>query len=300
VQLNSQRHAFLSAARHPNPSPIKGGGGINVSREGTALVADPSHVYGQRSGSALAYSTGEIALYIVKEGDTLSQIAEMYKVTENTIRWANDISLRGTIRPGQELLILPINGVQHTVLRGDTVASLATKYKADEDEIRIFNGIEPEGTIAVGTTLTIPGGEIAPPPAPTRTVAAASGASAAASTAPAASGYYIHPVPGAIRTQGIHGYNGIDFGAAIGTPIRASASGRVIVSRQGGWNGGYGTYIVIEHANGTQTLYAHNNSNAVSVGQQVSQGQTIGYVGNTGRSTGPHVHFEVRGARNPF
>ncbi|KKW46945.1 MAG: Peptidase M23 [Parcubacteria group bacterium GW2011_GWB1_57_6] len=101
-------------------------------------------------------------------------------------------------------------------------------------------------------------------------------------------------------TQGLHGWNGIDFGAPRGTPIRAAADGTVIIARAGGWNGGYGNYIVLQHANGTQTLYSHNSSNAVGMGQAVTQGQVIGYVGATGRVTGTHLHFEVRGAANPF
>ena len=72
------------------------------------------------------------------------------------------------------------------------------------------------------------------------------------------------------------------------------------VSRGSGWNGGYGSYIVVSHPNGTQTLYAHNSANLVVAGERVSQGQVIGKVGSTGRSTGQHVHFEVRGAQNPF
>ena len=74
----------------------------------------------------------------------------------------------------------------------------------------------------------------------------------------------------------------------------------MIISREGGWNGGYGNYIVIKHGNGTQTLYAHNSRNVVKEGQTVTRGQLIGYVGSTGKSTGSHVHFEIRGAKNPF
>jgi murein DD-endopeptidase MepM/ murein hydrolase activator NlpD len=108
-------------------------------------------------------------------------------------------------------------------------------------------------------------------------------------------------MPGAIITQGLHGWNGIDLGAARGTPIHAAAGGTVIVARSGGaWNGGYGNYVVITHSNGTQTLYGHMKSVIVSPGQGVSAGQVIGYEGSTGASTGPHLHFEVRGAANPF
>jgi murein DD-endopeptidase MepM/ murein hydrolase activator NlpD len=103
-----------------------------------------------------------------------------------------------------------------------------------------------------------------------------------------------------VRTQGIHGYNGVDLAAGVGTPILAAAGGEVIVAKGSGWNGGYGNYVVIKHPNGTQTLYAHMSSTAISSGAQVSGGEVIGYVGNTGRSTGSHLHFEVRGAKNPF
>ena len=82
--------------------------------------------------------------------------------------------------------------------------------------------------------------------------------------------------------------------------IRAAAAGEVLISKGSGWNGGYGSYIVIKHTNGTQTLYAHTSANYVSAGQSVSQGESIGAVGSTGQSTGPHLHFEVRGSANPF
>lgn len=111
----------------------------------------------------------------------------------------------------------------------------------------------------------------------------------------------MRPVSGGVRTQGIHGYNGVDLASAYGAPIYAAAAGEVIISHSdGGWNGGYGNYVVIRHDNGTQSLYAHNSSNAVSVGETVTQGQVIGYMGATGKATGTHLHFEIRGATNPF
>ena len=116
-------------------------------------------------------------------------------------------------------------------------------------------------------------------------------------------GYYERPVTTCIKTQGIHGHNAVDLAASnhqIGEPIRAAADGQVIVSRDSGWNGGYGEYIVIKHANGTQTLYGHLNATDVNVGDSVTQGEVIGAMGSTGDSTGPHLHFEIRGARNPF
>ena len=86
----------------------------------------------------------------------------------------------------------------------------------------------------------------------------------------------------------------------IGSSLFASADGTVLIAKSTGWNGGYGQYVVIKHPNNTQTLYAHMSSVSVSVGQSVKKGQTIGLSGNTGRSTGPHLHFEIRGAKNPF
>jgi murein DD-endopeptidase MepM/ murein hydrolase activator NlpD len=111
---------------------------------------------------------------------------------------------------------------------------------------------------------------------------------------------FTHPAPGSVKSQGIHGYNAVDLAGGMGSAIRAAADGEVIVARPSGWNGGYGNYIVIRHSNGVQTLYAHLSSLNVGVGSYVSQGQTIGGMGNTGRSTGTHLHFEVRGGRNPF
>ena len=97
------------------------------------------------------------------------------------------------------------------------------------------------------------------------------------------------------RYLALYGYTrlhaGVDIGAAYGTNIWAAAGGTVILA---GWNGGYGNCVMINHGNGYTTLYGHMSSIAVSVGQSVSMGDTVGYVGSTGNSTGPHIHFEVR------
>jgi len=110
----------------------------------------------------------------------------------------------------------------------------------------------------------------------------------------------MRPISGGQKSQGLHGYNGVDLDTYGGAPIFAAANGKVIISKSSGWNGGYGKYVVISHGNGTQTLYAHNSQNIVYPGQNVVKGQVIGYIGSTGRSTGSHLHFEVRGAQNPF
>jgi LysM repeat protein len=290
---DSQTVSLLQAARNIDPTPSRGGGEVR-SNEG-ALVADRTPFSAEGADQAVPAGPDQISLYLVQDGDTLSQVAEMFSVSVNTIVWANDLSSGKDIHPGQTLLILPINGIQHTVKKGDTLASIAKKYGGDKDEIIAFNDLA-EGELTVGDSITIPGGEEPEEPKPT----GVKKGTKVITSGPNVSGYFIHPLPGTVRTQGLHGYNGVDYGAPVGTPIRAAAGGRVITSRAGGWNGGYGTFIVIEHANGTQTLYAHNSRNIVWQGQSVVQGQVIGYSGNTGRSTGPHLHFEVRGARNPF
>ncbi|HEX8591206.1 MAG TPA: peptidoglycan DD-metalloendopeptidase family protein [Candidatus Paceibacterota bacterium] len=123
---------------------------------------------------------------------------------------------------------------------------------------------------------------------------------AAARTLTAVSSYFGNPCPGCRLSQGIHGNNGVDLSAPAGTPIYAAAAGTVTVAKGGGgYNGGYGNYVIVSHANGTQTLYAHMSRIATS-GGKVGKGTLIGYVGNTGRSTGNHLHFEVRGGTNPM
>lgn len=281
---------LLSAQQHPNPQGALGGAEIVVV-EGALVSSGP---IGADDVSNLSLTGGgEISVYTVREGDSLSLIAEMFNVTSNTIMWANDLSSARAIKPGDTLIILPIAGVQYKIKKGDTIAAIAKTYGGDADEILAYNQLTPGQALQAGVTIIVPGGTV-PAPAASKTATKAPSGSASGG------GGFVHPLPGSMRTQGIHGFNAVDLAAAVGAPIRAAAAGEVIVAKTGGWNGGYGNYIVIKHSNGTQTLYAHNSSNAVGVGERVAQGAVIGYVGSTGRSTGSHLHFEVRGARNPF
>ena len=290
---NSQNMALLKAAASQDPNAGRGGGDITIVG-GSALLSEagPS---GTIADIALEKPTSDqISIYVVRPGDSLSQIAKMFNVTTNTIIWSNDIRRGSLITPGQQLVILPISGVQHLVKKGDTVRSITKKYKADYDEVLAYNSLTTESRISIGETITVPDGEMA------TVVYSSSGRAVRGTNGPTLSGYYIRPISGGRKSQGLHGYNAIDIAASVGTPIVASADGDVIVSRGSGWNGGYGSYIVIRHDNRTQTLYAHNSRNIVSGGQRVVKGQVIGYVGSTGKSTGPHLHFEIRGAKNPF
>lgn len=297
--LHDSKLALLQAATNPDPNPNKGELAIGVS-EGSALVPSSGPDGSLPEGLAIGGPVSDaISLYQVREGDSLSEIADMFGVSVNTILWANDIKDAKIIQPGDTLLILPVTGVKYTVKKGGTLSDVAKLFDADIDEIALYNGIDPKAALAAGTELIIPGGDLAPKTT-TKSVAKAAG-STVSKALPALTGYFGNPVPGARLTQGLHGHNGVDLGAPNGTPVYAAAAGTVIVAKNdGGYNGGYGNYIVVSHDNGTQTLYAHLSSVSISVGQAVAKGDKLGGVGSTGKSTGNHLHFEVRGAANPF
>lgn len=299
-----QTMPLLHAATNIDPNPTKGAGEVTIVDDSAVLSeAGPVGTLADIDDT----QSHMISTYVVRKGDNLSTVAQMFNIKVNTILWANDLPKGSVLKEGQVLTILPISGVGYTTKSGDTIASIAKRFNADAEEIAQFNGLDTGQKLAVGTDLLIPDGEIAAPPAP-KAVASSGRKSAKAfepllvnaSVLPDEGGYFIRPLSGGIRTQGLHGYNGVDIAAAPGTPIYASAAGRVIISRDSGYNGGYGNYVVISHDNGTQTLYGHLQRTAVSVGTAVGQGEVIGYMGNTGRSTGTHLHFEVRGAKNPF
>ncbi len=284
---------LLSANANAIPLSAIGGGDVFVE-EGALVSSGP---IGAEEISSSRTDSDEISVYVVRAGDSLSQIAEMYDVTSNTILWANSLTKSTDIREGDALVILPIVGVRHTVGKGETLASIVKKYDANLQEVLEYNSLASADDIVVGKELLVPGGELHTAPKvitsakPTKT----SGAKVSGKG-------LINPAPGSVKTQGIHGYNGVDLASAGGAfiPVVAALGGEVIVSKPGGWNGGYGNYIVIKHNNGTQTLYSHLSANTVAVGDWVNQGQKIGAMGNSGKSTGVHLHFEVRGGTNPF
>lgn len=280
--------------------------------EDGALLADNS-IGGISENQSDTPISDKISVYTVESGDTLSSIAAQFNVSVNTIRWNNDIS-GSSIRIGQKLTILPVSGVRHTVKSGDTLSSIAKLYKAKESDIESYNNITNADVLNVGDVVIVPNGEMsansdsssAPssssnnvPPSPRSATNSLARVRIGGPQITLPDDYFITPVKG-IKTQGIHGYNAVDIGAPKGTPIHAAAAGKVIVSLTGGWNGGYGTYVVIEHPNGVETLYAHMSKNVAVENSEVAQGDIIGYVGATGEATGPHLHVEVRGAKNPF
>lgn len=235
-----------------------------------------------------------ISEYLVQSGDTLGSIAQQFNISLNTLLWANDLNSKSVINPGDTLIILPVSGVLHIVKKGDTLSELAELYKVKTQEIADYNKLGQEAEIFVGDILIIPGAQ--------KPVVIKSSPVYNNTTVP--NSYFICPVPSPYRiTQGLHWYNAIDFSTGkCGSPIYAAAGGEV---QRTGYDTRAGNYVRILHPNGVVTFYGHMSKIAVSSGQKVSQGQIIGYIGYTGHTipagpTGCHLHFDVRGAKNPF
>jgi murein DD-endopeptidase MepM/ murein hydrolase activator NlpD len=248
------------------------------------------------AGNAFLNIQRDPTKYIVQSGDSASSIAVKFGINTDTILWANNLGETDYIKPGQELLILPINGVFVKIMAKDTVASLAKKYKGKEEEIRSFNNLYDDAKLVAGNSIVIPDGEMVSVVAkPSSKVTAPK----YAQNKTQISNWLISPTTG--KNWGrLHGYNSVDVANACGTPIYAAAAGKVTLSDGIGWNYGYGKYIMIRHSNGVVTLYGHTSRILVEVGEQVEQGQLIALMGTTGRSSGCHLHFEVRGASNPL
>lgn len=242
-------------------------------------------------------------LYVVQDGDTLSTIAQKFNLDQDTILWANDLTKKSTIKPGQTLIILPDNGLLHKVEKGETIYSIAKKFDAEPQAILDFpynTFVNDETyTLAVGEEIFIPHGT--PPneaPAPSNLATRRQTPDAGVVSA---SGQFAWPTVGQI-TQGFSWYHtGIDIANRAAPDVVAADSGTVVATVVSGV--GYGIHVIIDHGNGYQTLYAHLSQMYVTNGQTVHRGDPLGKMGSTGRSTGTHLHFEVRTAgqfQNPL
>ncbi len=232
-----------------------------------------------------------IVTHRVGRGDTVPSIAERFGLDPTTIMWANPAveDAPDLLRIGQEIIILPIDGVYHWVEEGDTLSSIAEAYGVDEAAIVRcrFNDLGTTGReVRPGTALIVPGGE---KPYEAKNVPTYSGQVPEGAQG---SGQFQWPVTGRITQQYWHGHRAIDVGAPTGSAVTAADAGFVSFA---GWSEvGYGNLIVINHGNEFVTYYAHLSKIYVGLGQAVTRGQVVGAVGNTGNSTGPHLHFEVR------
>ncbi|MBN2095965.1 M23 family metallopeptidase [Candidatus Peregrinibacteria bacterium] len=257
-----------------------------ITEDGFLLKPAINSTEGDRTGFS------EIFVYTVEPGDTLSNIAARFNLKKETLMAENNLWNPNSLRVGTKIKILPVDGLSHVIKSGETIDKIAEKYKVDKETIIAQNQLTGEEELVADATLIIPGAKRDAPVYASYTAPSAP----ANYTGPTAVGRLIWPTIGKV-TQSYHrGHLAIDIGNRAKGPIYAAAGGKVVKASTG-WNGGYGNVIIIDHGNGMQTLYAHNEKLYVTEGQYVEQGQTIGWMGNTGRVYGPtgiHLHFEVR------
>ncbi len=236
-----------------------------------------------------------VITHIVEPGDTISTLAEEYGITTDTVLWANHLSSYSLIQVGEKLRIPPKSGVLHKVKSGETLLGIANTYDVPADTIARENNLVSAHQLRVGQELVIPNGK--PPVAPRRvTNQLASIDKIFTSKTPTettkSTGGWVWPITTCKRMTQYFGlrHKAIDVACPKGHPIVASKAGRI---EYAGWSNGYGYNVVVNHGGGIKTRSAHMSYIRVEVGDQVEQGELIGDVGSTGRSTGPHIHFEI-------
>ena len=240
---------------------------------------------------------GEITEYRVQDGDTVSSIAQKFGVSIDTIMWENNLKSVDAIKVKQILRILPVTGVRYKVKRGETIYSIAKAHQVDPQNIidYPFNTFSNDETFALsaGQELIIPDG-IKPKEIILDTKRYTAKTVAPAVPGVVGEGNFMWPTAGHISQKYYWYHRAVDIANPSNPAIVAAQGGTVVTA---GWNGGgYGNYVIIDHGNGYKTLYAHmlNNSMVVKAGQVVKQGQKLGLMGSTGRSTGTHLHFEIK------
>lgn len=262
----------------------------------------PSSAAAPQAAPQTSAPAGSGTTYVVQAGDTLWSIASRYGVDVAQLRIANRIGEDNAIRVGQSLLISRVDGVGDRTVAPDLLNEVAHQYGVEPATVAQASGRLSTAAPIRGQAAVIPG-EAAPPAARVATPAAAVSQNPttsstqlelrSASRRPNTSARLQWPALGGISTFfGEDGHSGLDIMGYTGQPVTAAASGVVTAVNQS--DEAYGWRIDVDHGSGIMTLYAHLSEFNVKLGDQVSAGQRIGSVGNTGLSTGPHLHFEVR------
>jgi murein DD-endopeptidase MepM/ murein hydrolase activator NlpD len=250
--------------------------------------------------TTVADGSGLMETYKVKSGDTLTGIASKFGVSMMTLWWANNLKSKDDLHLGQTLTIPPVTGLVVTVKASDTLAGLASKYDVEEQEILEANKLE-DPNLVVGQVLALPGamGKAIPVPKVERDRSSgggSSGSGSGSSRAPVtySGGAFRWPVSGGgnyISQYYRYGHYGLDIAADYGSSVRAAAGGTVIFA---GWKSNGGGYQVwVAHGSGLYSTYNHMSAISVGSGQRIAKGQQVGRIGQSGRATGPHLHFEV-------
>ncbi len=230
--------------------------------------------------------------YVIQSGDTLSSIGERFKISADALKYVNGLTDYSILSVGDAITIPPVSGLIHKVKSGDTLDSIADKYEVPSQAVADFNYILDTSKLAVGTELVIPGAKV---PQPVY-IPPSYGYQPPITGLPSLGDGFIWPTSTRIITQYFAWYhNGIDIAVPWGwgmPPLFASSGGTVT---RAGWDPwGLGLHVAVNHGNGFETVYGHMSRIDVGYGQTVSKGQVIGLMGNTGRSTGPHVHFIIK------
>ncbi len=235
-----------------------------------------------------------IITYIVKSGDNISKIAHKFDLKVSTVLWANDLTIKETLRVGQKLRVPQTDGIFYKVQKRDTLGEIAKAHQIGLDKILAYNNLKQHSKLKVGQDVFLPAAQrmfIPQKPPPT------AGRPGSRYARVESIGFRLRRPTKGILTQGFRrGHYALDISNKRNTPIYAAADG-VVVKSATGWNYGYGKYVIIDHGNGVETLYAHNNLLKINAGEQVKAGELIALMGNTGNVWGPtgiHLHFEVR------
>ena len=333
VPLSPQSMSVVSAS-NIGPNTLSAGNSKGVDAvtlvNDNALTPDMGPVGNPSDVADLQDAVGSISFYTVRAGDTANSVATLFNITKGTLLSANGLQAGQALKPGQILVILPVSGTQYVVKSGDTIVSIVKKNKIDQQgDFLFYNNIATDADLVAGDTLIIPDSNFdgtadtviakKPTKVPTKTNTGTVDLKKDPNAAPIT----VHPIhlyskpelgsaihrPVAVASSSIsqkaHGFNGdaVDIAAHDGTPVMAALDGTVLLARDVGYNDGYGEYVIImSNVEGVpvETIYAHQSQLYVHAGMQVTQGQMIGRVGHSGHATGPHLHFEVRGALNPW